>query len=140
MVFTSDFFEASIYSFGMRYIDGYVLPVPKKKLDQYKKMARDAGKVWMKHGALEYVESVGDDLTSVNEWGGTAFPALANCKRTETVIFAFIIYKSKAHRDRVNAKVMKDMEKDKEKYKNADMPFEMQRMAFGGFSTITDFH
>ena len=123
----------------MRYVDGYVLPVPKKKLDEYRKLARTAGKIWKKHGALEYVECVGDDLTSVHEWGGLPFPKTVECKKSETVVFAFVIYKSRSHRDRVNAKVMKEMEADKEKHKDIVMPFDMKRMAFGGFKTIVDY-
>jgi uncharacterized protein YbaA (DUF1428 family) len=91
-----------------RYVDGYVLPVPKKNLRSYKKMAAEAGKIWMKYGALQYVECAGDDLKSVTEWGGLPFPKMAGAKPNETVIFAYVVYKSKAHRDRVNAKVMKD--------------------------------
>ena len=122
----------------MRYVDGYVLPVPKKKIDEYRKKAREAGKLWMKHGALEYVECVGDDLTSVEEWSGFPFPKMAKAKKTETVIFAFIVYKSRKHRDQVNKKVNEDMMKYVEKYGEQAMPFDLQRMAFGGFKTIVD--
>lgn len=123
----------------MRYVDGYVLPVPKNKLDKYRKEARKAGKMWMKHGALEYVECAGDDLTSVKEWSGFPFPEMVKSKKTETVIFAFIIYKSRAHRDQVNAKVHKEMMEYIEKHGETKMPFDMRRMAFGGFEAIVDF-
>ncbi|PIR52221.1 DUF1428 domain-containing protein [Candidatus Peregrinibacteria bacterium CG10_big_fil_rev_8_21_14_0_10_49_16] len=123
----------------MRYVDGYVLPVPKNKLDTYRKMAKQAAKVWMKHGALEYVEAVGDDLTSVHEWHGMPFPDMAKAKKTETVIFAFIIYKSRKHRDQVNKKVMAEFSAYmKKKKKKPAMPFDMKRMAYGGFKAIVD--
>jgi uncharacterized protein YbaA (DUF1428 family) len=110
-----------------RYVDGYVLPVPKKNLAAYKKMAAQAGKIWMKHGALQYIECVGDDLKSVAEWGGVSFAKIAGAKPDETVIFAYVVYKSKAHRDRVNAKVMNDTVMNDPKYKDKPMPFEMKR-------------
>lgn len=118
-----------------RYVDGYVLPVPKKNLRSYKKMAAEAGKIWMKHGALQYFECAGDDLKSVAKWGGLPFPKMAGAKPNETVIFAYVVYKSKAHRDRVNAKVMKDPMTDPEN-KDKPMPFDMKRMAYGGFVSL----
>ena len=121
------------------YADGYVLPVPKRNIKIYKKMAADAGKIWMKHGALRYVECTGDDLKSAEKWGGVSFSKLANAKRTDKIIFAFVIYKSKAHRDKVNAKVMKDPMMTDPKNKDMSMPFEMNRMAYGGFTTIVDY-
>lgn len=124
--------------FFMRYVDGYVLIVPAKKLAAYKKMAKDGGKIWMKHGALQYVESIGDDLTSAAEWGALPFPTMTNAKKGEIVVFSFIVYKSKKHRDQVNAKVMEEMEKKYEKKKETTMPFDMKRMAVGGFETIVD--
>ena len=117
-----------------RYVDGFVLVVPKKNLKVYNKMASDGGKIWMKYGALQYVECVGEDLKNAAKWGCLPFPKMTNAKPTENVVFSFIIYKSKAHRDKVNAKVMKDPTMNQEKYK--DMPFEMKRMAVGGFETI----
>lgn len=122
----------------MKYVDGFVLAVPKKNLKAYKKMASDAGKIWMKHGALQYVECVGDDLKSAAKWGCLPFPEMIKAKPTETVVFSFIVYKSKAHRDKVNAKVMKDPKMDPEKCKDKSMPFEMNRMAVGGFETIVE--
>ena len=121
------------------YVDGYVLVVPKKILKVYKKMASDAGKIWMKYGALRYVECVGDDLKSAAKWGCLPFPKMTKAKPTETIVFSFIIYKSKAHRDKVNAKVMKEMEKNEEKYKEECKDvFDMKRMAVGGFETIVN--
>ena len=121
----------------MTYVDGYVLAVPKKNLKKYKKMAKEAGEYWIKHGALQYSECVGEDLKS-SDWCKLPFPKLMKCKPTETVIFAFVLYKSKAHRDRVNAKVKKDMMQDVEDCDDPDMPFDMKRMAYGGFESIVD--
>ncbi len=120
----------------MSYVDGFVLVVKKGELDSYKKMASEAGKVWKKYGALEYFECVGDDMEGVEEWKGLAFPKMTNAKNGESIIFSFIIYKSKKHRDEVNAKVMKDpiMTENKDK----PMPFEMSKMAYGGFKTIVE--
>ena len=84
-----------------RYVDGYVLVVPKKNLKFYKKMASEGGKIWMKYGALQYVECVGEDLNSAKKWGFLPFPKMTKAKPTETVVFSFIAYKSKAHRDKV---------------------------------------
>ena len=117
------------------YVDGYVLAVKKGKLNAYKKMAQEGGKVWKKHGALQYFECVGDDLTSVNKWGGLAFPKMIKAKKGETVFFSFVIYKSKKHRDQVNAKVHKDMGENPD-MRNMPMPFEMNRMAYGGFKPL----
>ena len=114
----------------MRYVDGFVLPVPRKKLKAYVKMAKWGKRVWLKHGALDYMECVGDDLKS--KWG-IPFPRLAKLKAGETVMFSYIVYKSRAHRDRVNAKVMKEMEKTP---MPKDMPFDMKRMAYGGFKVL----
>jgi uncharacterized protein YbaA (DUF1428 family) len=124
----------------MRYVDGFVLPVPTKNLKIYKKLAADAGKIWMKHGALEYVECVGKDMTTVKEWQGLPFTKLAKTKKNESVIFSFIIYKSKAHRDAVNKKVMKDPFMNDPKNTTKKMPFKMEQMAYGGFQSIVDLH
>ena len=121
------------------YVDGYVLPVPKKKLATYKRMAAQAGKIWMKHGALRYVECTSDDLKSAEKWGGVSFSKMARASRNDKVIFAFVIYKSKAHRDKVNANVMKDPGMNDPKNKDKPMPFDMKRMAYGGFVTIVDY-
>jgi uncharacterized protein YbaA (DUF1428 family) len=116
------------------YVDGFVLPIPKKNLEVYRKMSRAAGRVWKELGAVEYREAVGNDLKAK---GFAAFPKLARARAGETVVFSWIVYKSRAHRDRVNAKVMKDpriasMMKDKK------MPFDVKRMAYGGFDIIVD--
>lgn len=118
----------------MRYVDGYVLPVPKKNLAAYRRMAEKAGKIWREHGALEYRECAGDDLKVKF---GVPFPRLAKAKPGETVVFAWIVFKSRAHRDRVNAKVMKDprlanMGDEK------SMPFDCKRMVYGGFKMLVD--
>ena len=115
------------------YVDGYVLPVPKRNVDAYRRIARKAAKIWREHGALEYRECVGDDL---NVKMGMPFPRAMQLKPSETVIFAWIVFKSRAHRDRVNAKVMKDP-------RLADMgpdqtPFDCNRMVYGGFKVIVD--
>jgi len=118
----------------MRYVDGFVLPLPKKNLKSYAAMSKKAGKVWMDHGALQYVEAAGDDLAVKY---GVPFTKTIKLKPGETVVFAFIVYKSRAHRDKVNAKVMKDPRMstivDIKK-----MPFDIKRMVFGGFSMIVE--
>lgn len=120
----------------MTYVDGFVLVVPKKNIEEYKKMARQGAKLWKKHGALKYMECQGDDLHP--EWIKLTFPKLTKLKANETVWFSFIVYKSKAHRNAVNAKVMKDpFMSDPEMAKS--MPFDMKRMAYGGFKAIVEF-
>ena len=116
----------------MAYVDGFVLTVPKKKMDAYKRLARLAARVWRDYGALDYKECVGDDLQSKF---GLPFPKLAKTKPGETVVFSWIAYKSRAHRDRVNAKVMKDKRITASCDPN-NMPFDMKRMAYGGFKVI----
>lgn len=116
-----------------KYADGFVLPVPKRNLDSYRKMARRAGKVWMEHGALEYRECVADD---VKRGELTSFPQSVNQKRGETVIFAWIVYRSRAHRDRVNAKVMADPRMNEMGSEGA--PFDTSRMFWGGFEVLVD--
>jgi uncharacterized protein YbaA (DUF1428 family) len=118
----------------MSYVDGFVLVVPKKKIAAYKKMATRAAMVWRDHGALDYRECVGDDLKVKM---GLPFPKLAKTKPGETVVFYYIVYKSRAHRDRVNAKVMKDKRLFEGMPK--EMPFDMKRMAYGGFKTLVEF-
>jgi uncharacterized protein YbaA (DUF1428 family) len=117
----------------MKYVDGYVLPVPKKNLKAYIRMARMGEKMWRKHGALDYKECVGDDLKT--KWG-TPFPRVMKLKPGETVIFSYIVFKSRAHRDRINAKVMKEM--DKMGFDPKDMPFDVKRMVYGGFKVLVD--
>lgn len=118
------------------YVDGFVLSVPTKNLKAYKKMAQGAARVWKKYGALDYKECVGDDLTPTGEAQCMTFPELAKPKKGETVVFSYIVYKSRKHRDEVNTKVMKEMTEYAEKHKNMKMPFDMKRMAYGGFKTI----
>lgn len=116
------------------YVDGFVLIIKKDKLAEYRKMAKDAGKIWMKCGALQYVECMGDDLTP--DMGGVAmlqFPKMIKAKEDETVWFSFITYKSRKHRDSVNKKMHMEMEKKYKDKKMSDMPFDMKKMAFGGF-------
>ena len=115
----------------MTYVDGYVLPVPMKNLAAYRKMASKAGKVWMKHGALSYFEAVADD---VKPGKSTSFPQSVKLKEGETVIFAWITYKSRKHRDQVNAKVMKDPIMTNYDPKNT--PFDGKRMFWGGFKKL----
>ncbi|MGE0339726.1 MAG: DUF1428 domain-containing protein [Xanthobacteraceae bacterium] len=115
----------------MEYVDGFLIAVPKKKMAAYKKMARLGAKVWREHGALDYRECVADDVS----WGKrTSFPRAVKQKPGETVIFSYIIYKSRAHRDAVNKKAMKDKRFAGMNMK--DMPFDTKRMIFGGFKTI----
>src|SRR5215510_8218780 len=118
----------------MRYVDGYVVPVPKKNLDAYRRMAQKASKVWRDHGALDYVESAADDVKP-GKW--TSFPQSVKLKKGETVIFAYIVYKSRAHRDRVNAKVMKDPRLANMMDPKA-LPFDGKRMFWGGFKVMVE--
>ena len=119
----------------MKYIDGFLLPIPKKKLKVYARIASLASKVWKDHGALEYRECVGEDLAV--KWG-LPFTKVAKVKPGETVVFSWIVYKSRAHRDRVNAKVMKDPRLNEMMKDPTDMPFDVKRMAYGGFEIIVD--
>jgi uncharacterized protein YbaA (DUF1428 family) len=119
----------------MPYVDGFVLPVPKKKLKAYQKMAELGGKVWKEHGALEYRECVGDDL---DVKFGLPFGKSVKLKPGETVVFSWIVYKNRAHRDKVNAKVMKDPRLG-QAMEGKEMPFDMKRMYYGGFKTIVEF-
>lgn len=118
----------------MGYVDGYVLPVPKKNLKAYRRIAQQAAKLWREHGALDYKECVGDDLTTKM---GVPFPKHAKVKAGETVIFAYIVFKSRAHRDRVNAKVMKDP-RIHDMCDPKDMPFDHKRMVYGGFKVLVE--
>ena len=118
----------------MRYVDGFVVPVPKKKLQAYRRMARKAGKIWREHGALEFRECVADDV----KWGKrTSFPRSVKRKPGETVVFSWIVYKSRSHRDRVNAKVMKDKRLAAMMDPKA-MPFDAKRMIYGGFKVLVE--
>ena len=118
----------------MHYVDGFVLPVPKKHLQAYRRMAQKAGKIWQEYGALEFRECVGDDLDVKM---GVPFPRMIKLKSGETVIFSWIVYKSRAHRDRINAKVMKDPRLAK-MCDPKNMPFDAKRMTYGGFKTLVE--
>jgi uncharacterized protein YbaA (DUF1428 family) len=118
----------------MPYVDGYVLPVQRKNLAAYRRVAAKAGKIWREHGALEYRECAGDDLDT--KWG-VPFPRMMKLRRGETVVFAWIVFKSKAHRDRVNAKVMKDPRLAASMSASA-MTFDVKRMVYGGFKILVD--
>lgn len=117
----------------MSYVDGFVLPVPTKNLDAYRKMARKAARIWMEHGALEYKECVAEDAKKQKFC--LNFPTAFGTAKGETVVFAYIVYKSRKHRDRVNKKVMAD---PRMQDMPPDMPFDCRRMAYGGFKTIVD--
>lgn len=117
----------------MAYVDGFIVPVPKKNLAAYKKLATTAGKVWREHGALEYIECVGDDVKP-GKW--TSFPQSVKLKADEVVVFSWIVYKSRAQRDRINAKVMKDPRLACTMMDAKQMPFDGKRMIYGGFKTL----
>ena len=116
-----------------KYVDGFVLAVPRNRVDEYRKIARKAGKLWREHGALEYVECVAEDVKSGKV---TSFPQSVAAKRNETVIFAWITYRSRKHRDSVNEKVMADPRMAD--FDPKDMPADMQRMIYGGFEVIVE--
>lgn len=118
----------------MPYVDGFVLPVPRKNLPTYRRMSRRAGKVWREHGALQYWECSGDDLKVK---GMASFTRTVRLKPGETVVFAWIMFKSRAHRDRVNAKVMKDP-RLANMMDPKSMPFDSKRMVYGGFKVLVE--
>lgn len=118
----------------MSYVDGFLLAVPLKSVAAYRRLARKAGKVWLEHGALEYRECIADDLDSPM---GAPFRNAVGCKRGEVVFYSFIVYKSRAQRDKVNAKVMKDPRLAAMMVEGV-MPFDTSRMAFGGFKAVVD--
>jgi uncharacterized protein YbaA (DUF1428 family) len=118
----------------MAYVDGFIVPVPKKRLNEYRSMAKKAGKIWKEYGALEFRETVADDV-KVGKW--TSFPRSVKLKPNETVLFSYIVYKSRAQRDRVLAKVLKD-ERLAKMMNPKDMPFDARRMIYGGFKTIVE--
>ena len=118
----------------MPYVDGFVVPVPKKKVDAYRAMARKAGKVWKEHGALQFRECIADD---VKRGKTTSFPQSVKLKAGETVMFSYIVYKSRADRDRVLKKVMSDP-RLKDMMDMKSMPFDAKRMIYGGFKTLVD--
>lgn len=127
------------------YVDGFVIRIKKSQLENYKQMANIWGRIWMKHWALQYVECIGDDLNP--DMGDTpaemgkflGFPAMTNLEEDETVIFSFITYKDRAHRDEINAKVMADPEMNNDPNMPSEMPFTMDKMAFWGFTSIVNY-
>ena len=122
-----------------RYVDGFVFPVPRKNVPAYTKMAKEAGAVWKKFGALEYFECSGDDLKTKAMGGMPAprsFREMAKAKSSDTVWFSFIVFKSRAHRDQVNKKVMAYFAKKYAKHEGMPMPFDVKKMAYGGFKAV----
>ncbi|MEO6708154.1 MAG: DUF1428 domain-containing protein [Planctomycetota bacterium] len=117
----------------MTYVDGFLLPLKKKNVKVYRSMAAKAGKLWIKHGALQFLENAGDDLDVKM---GLSFAPAVKAKKDETVVFSFIVYKSRAHRDKVNAKVMADPAMPA--MMKGPMPFDVSRMFYGGFKTIVE--
>jgi uncharacterized protein YbaA (DUF1428 family) len=118
----------------MAYIDGFVVPVPKRNLDAYRRMARTAGRVWREHGALQYVEGIADDVKPGKH---TSFPQSVKLKPGELVVFSYIVYKSRSQRDRINAKVMKDP-RLKHMMDPKALPFDGKRMFWGGFKSLVE--
>ena len=118
----------------MAYVDGFLLPLPKKNVQLYRRIAQKAGKIWRDHGALEYRECIGDDLKPKM---APLFPRTVRLKPGETVVFSWIVYKSRTHRDSVNKKVMKDPRMVK-MMETSSMPFDFKRMAYGGFKVLVD--
>ena len=118
----------------MSYVDGFVLPLPRKNIQAYRRMAQKAGKIWMEHGALACRECVADDVKPGKQ---TSFPQSVKLKRGEVVVFSYIVFKSRADRDRINKKVMKDPRLEEMMDPKA-MPFDAKRMVFGGFKVIVD--
>jgi uncharacterized protein YbaA (DUF1428 family) len=116
------------------YVDGFVVPVPRQNLDAYRRMSEHAGKIWMEHGALQYVEAVADDVKSGKV---TSFPQSVQLKDDETVVFAWIVYNSREHRDSVNAKVMADP-RMKDAMDPKQLPFDGMRMFWGGFKGLVE--
>jgi uncharacterized protein YbaA (DUF1428 family) len=116
-----------------RYVDGFVVPVPKRSVEAYRRMAADAGKIWREYGALQYVEAVADD---VKPGEVTSFPQAVKLEPDETVVFAWIVYESREHRDRVNEQVMKDPRMTG--MDPASMPFDGKRMFWGGFEVLVE--
>jgi uncharacterized protein YbaA (DUF1428 family) len=116
----------------MAYVDGFLVPVPKRKLQAYARISKKAGKIWREYGALDYKECVGDDLQVK---GMTPFTRQVKLKPGETLVFSYIVYQSRAQRDRVNAKVMKD---PRLKMDQLTMPFDVKRMLYGGFKVFVD--
>lgn len=128
-----------VYDMG-KYIDGFVLVVPKGKEDDYKKMAEDGRDAWMRHGALEYFECKGDDLKQqeMGEEKSRSFSEMTGAKSDENVWFSFIVFNSKEHRDEVNKKVMEEMDENYDAQSDFPMPIDMKKMAYGGFEVAVE--
>lgn len=125
----------------MAYVDGFVIPIAKKKIGAYKKMALIGGKAWMKHGALQYWECVGEELKVTDPMTGKKYLPFSkkfNLKQSETIVFSWIVFKNKRHRNKVNAKVMKEMEKLMKDFDIKDMPFDMKKVLYAGFRPIVE--
>lgn len=118
-----------------KYVDGFVIPIPKANVEKYKEIAQQAGEIWLEHGALDYYEGLGDDL-DIDKM--LSFKTLANTSEDETVIFSWIVFESKEHRDTVNAAVMND-QRIKDSMKEGGCPFDFTRMAYGGFKALVSF-
>jgi uncharacterized protein YbaA (DUF1428 family) len=122
-----------------KYVDGFLLVIPKDKIDEYKKMAQLGRDVWMKHGALDYKECIGDDIYPTGMGiKPRSFAIAADAKEGETVWFSFIVFKSRAHRDEVNARVMSDPAMNDPKMQEMGMPFDAKRFCYGGFQVEVD--
>ena len=117
-----------------KYVDGFVLPVPKENIERYRELAQKAGEIWKEHGALQYIEASGDDLEIENM---VSFRTIAGASEDETVIFAWIVYESREERDRINALVMDDPRLKEDMEKNKDI-FDFKRMAYGGFTALVE--
>jgi uncharacterized protein YbaA (DUF1428 family) len=123
----------------MRYVDGFLFVVPKDKLDEFRTMAEEARDVWLKYGAIDYKECVGDDLDpKMGDMETLPFPKLTGLAEDEALIFSYIVFSSRQHRDEVNAKVMSDPAMSPESMKDKPMPFEMKRFSYGGFEVLVD--
>lgn len=120
----------------MSYVDGFVIVVPKAKMKVYTKMAKEGKETWMKFGAVSYMECVGDDLKSL--YGGLEYPDMIKAKKTDNIIFSFIVFKNKKHRDSVNKKVHAFFAKKYTDPKDQEMPFDMKHMAYGGFKAFVE--
>lgn len=122
-----------------KYVDGFVMVVPKKNFEAYRKMAREGAKMWLKFGALDYKECLGDDLSpDMGGFSALTFTKMAKAKEDEDVWFSYIVFKSKAHRNQVNKKVMAEMDKKAKEHNNESVPFDMKRFAYGGFKVVVD--
>ncbi|WP_227357155.1 DUF1428 domain-containing protein [Haladaptatus salinisoli] len=122
-----------------RYVDGFVFPVPTDNLDTYREMAAEAGQLWINHGPLEYFEGVGDDMEPDMEgMSMRTFPQLTETGEDESVVFPFIVFESREHRDEVNAKVMDDPAMNPETF-DEEMPFDEEQMVYGGFRSIVSY-